>query len=125
MGMKELTNFGMKNSLTLPSLANKYFNSLRNEDDERNYTFTELFMRNYVRKAIKGGRCNAFNQHYISEISDEVFNIISKELNVNGNICDILEKYFEVLSKFEKQNAKKFDSKYDDYRDIDQKEKTE
>ena len=48
-------------------------------------------MRNFVRKAFKGGRCTAFNQHYISEISDEVFNFISKELNVNGNVCEILE----------------------------------
>ena len=62
-------------------------------------------MRNFVRKAIKGGRCNAFNQHYKSEISDEVFNIISKELNVDGNVCKILEKYFEFLNKHE--NIKK------------------
>ena len=82
-------------------------------------------MRNFVRKAIKGGRCNAFNQHYKSESSDEVFNIISEELNVNGNICDILEKYFGFLNKYEKQYATEFDSKYDDYRDIDQKEKTD
>ena len=34
MGMEELTEFGMKNSLTSPSLANKYFNSLRDENDE-------------------------------------------------------------------------------------------
>ena len=80
-------------------------------------------MRNSVRKAIKGGRCNAFNQHYNSEISDEMFNIISKVLNVNGNICEILEKYFKFLNKYEKQCAKGFDSKYDDCRDIDQKEK--
>ena len=46
-----------------------------------------------------------------------------KELNVNGNICEILEKYFEFLNKHEKQYEKEFDSKYDDYRDIDQKEK--
>ena len=123
MGMEELTGFGMKNSLTLPSLANKYFNSLREENDDPIYTYTDPFMRNFVRKAIKGGRCNAFNQHYKSEISDEVFNIISKELNVNGNICEILEKYFEFLNKYEKQYAKEFDSKYEDYRDIDQKEK--
>ena len=123
MGMEELTDFGMKNSLTLPSLANKYFNSLRDENDEPIYTYTDPFMRNFVRKAIKGGRCNAFNQYYKSEISDEVFNIISKELNVNGNICEILEKYFELLNKYEKQYAKEFDSKYNDYRDIDQKEK--
>ena len=94
IGMEELTGFGMKNSLTLPSLANKYFNSLRDENDEPIYTYTDPFMRNFVREAIKGGRCNAFNQHYKSESSDEVFNIISKELNVNGNICENLEKYF-------------------------------
>ena len=82
-------------------------------------------MRNFVRKSIKGGRCNAFNQHYKSEISDEVFNNFSKELNVNGNVCDILEKYSEFLNKYEKQYTKEFDSKYDDYRDIDRKEKTD
>ena len=74
-------------------------------------------------KQLKGGRCSVFNQHYKSEISDEVFNIISKELNVSGNICEILEKYFEFLSKYEKQYTKEFDSKFDDYRDSDQKEK--
>ena len=52
-GMEELTNFGMKNSLTLPSLANKYFNSLRDENDEPIYTYTDPFMRNFVRKSIK------------------------------------------------------------------------
>ena len=123
MGMEEITGFGIKNSLTLPSLANKYFNSLRDENDEPIYIYTDPFMRNFVRKSIKGGRCNAFNQHYKCEISDEVFNIISKELNVNGNICEILEKYFKFLNKYEKQIAKELDSKYDDYRDIDQKKK--
>ena len=95
MSMEELTGFAMKNSLTLPSLAKKYFKSLRDENDEPIYTYTDPFIRNFVRKAIKGGRPNAFNQHYKCEISDEVFNIISKELNVDGNECDILEKYFE------------------------------
>ena len=125
MGMEELTEFGIKNSLSLPSLANIHFNSLRNENDEPIYTYTDPFMRNFVCKAIKGGRCNAFNQHYKSEISDEVFNIISKELNVNGNICDLLEKYLKFLSKYEKQYGKEFDSRYDDYRDINEKEKTD
>ena len=123
MGMEELTGFGMKNSLTLPSLSNKYFNSLRDENDEPIYIFTVPFMRNFVRKAIKGGRCNAFKQHYKSEISDEVFNSILKELNVSGNVCEILEKYFQLLNKYEKQYTKEFDSKYDVYRNFDQKEK--
>ena len=121
MGMEELTIFGMENSLTLPSLANNYFNSLRDENDEPIYTYTDPIMRNFVRNATKGGGCNAFNQHYESEFSDEVFNIILKELNVNGNICDLLEKYFNFLNKHEEQYGKEFDAKYDDYRDFDQK----
>ena len=64
MGMEKLTNFGMKNSITLPSLANNYFNSLRDENDEPIYTYNDPFMRNFVRESIEGGRCNAFNQHY-------------------------------------------------------------
>ena len=87
---------------------------MRDEDDEPIYTYSDPFIKNFVRKAIKGGRCNAFNQHYKSEISDEVFDIISTELNFNGNICDVLEKYFEFLNKYEKQCAKEFNSKYDD-----------
>ena len=47
MGMEEITGFGMKNSLTLPSLANKYLNSLRDENDEPIYTYTDPFLRNF------------------------------------------------------------------------------
>ena len=125
MGMEELTNFGMKNSLTLPSLANKYFRSLGDEKDEPIYTYTDPFMRNFVRQSIKGGRCKAFNQHYKSEISEEVFNVFSKELDISGNKGEISEKYSKFLNKDEKQYAIEFDSKYDDYTDIIQKEKND
>ena len=96
-GMEKLTGFGMKNSLTLPSLANKFFNSLRDESDEPIYTYNDENMRHFVRQSIKGGRCSALNQYYKSNISNEVFNIISKELKVNDidNICEIINKYFE------------------------------
>ena len=49
MGMEEITNFGMKNSVTLPSLANKYLNSLRDENDEPIYTYSDPFMRNFCK----------------------------------------------------------------------------
>ena len=93
--MEELTGFGLKNSLTLPSSANKYFISLRDENDEPIYTYNDEFIRHFVRQSVKGGRCSALNQYYKSTIADEVYNIISKELVVNGNICEILDKYFE------------------------------
>ena len=37
-GMEEFTGFGMKTSITLPSLTNIYFYSLRDENDESIYT---------------------------------------------------------------------------------------
>ena len=63
----------MKNSLTLPSLAKKYFNCSRDENDEDIDTNTDTFMRNFVRNSIKRGRCNSCNQRYKYQISFEVF----------------------------------------------------
>ena len=125
--MEELTGFGMKNSLTLPSLANKYFNSLRDESDEPIYTYNDEFMRHFVRKSIKGGRCSALNQYYRSNISQEVFNYISKELNVNGkdNACEILNKYFEHTNEQRKIIEDEYDSKFNDYRDNDEEVRIE
>ena len=60
--MEELNGFGMKNNLILSSLANKDFNSLRDENDETIYIYTDYFMRNFVRNSIKGDRCIAFFQ---------------------------------------------------------------
>ena len=95
--MEELTGLGMKNSLTSPSLANKYFNSLRDESDEPIYNYNDEFMRHFIRQSIKKGRCSALNQFYKSNISGKVFNIVSKELGVNDNdnVCEIIDKYFE------------------------------
>ena len=123
MGMEELTNFGMKSSLTFPSLANKCFNSLSDENDEPIYAYTDPFIKKFARDSSKSGRCNAFTQHCKSELSDEVFNIFSRNLNIIRNICKLLETYSEFLNKNEKLYAKEFVSKYEDYKDINQQEK--
>ena len=99
--IEELTGFEERNSLTLQSLANKFFNSLRNEN-EPIYTHNDEFMRHLFRQSIKGGRCSGVNEYYKSSISDEVFNIMSQELGVDGNICEILDKYFEYTNKRKK-----------------------
>ena len=41
--MEDLTNFGMKNSSTLPGSANKIFISLRDENDEPIYLYGSLY----------------------------------------------------------------------------------
>ena len=52
--MEELRGFGMKNSSTLLSLANKSFDSLIDENDEPIYTYSDEIMRHFVRQSIKG-----------------------------------------------------------------------
>ena len=73
--LEKLTEFSIKNSLVLPSIANKYFNSLRDENDEPIYTYTNPFRRNFVRNSIEGDRCAALNQYYNSSVSAELFNV--------------------------------------------------
>ena len=72
---------------------------------------------------MKRRRSNSFTQQCKYKISDDVFKIISKELDTVGNICEISEKFFEFLSKHEKLYAKEFDSNFKDYRDINPKGK--
>ena len=76
--MEEITGFDMKNSLTLPSLAKKCFNSLLDENDESIYTYTDQFTKIFVQNSNKRRICNAFNHHYKSAISDEVSRIFQK-----------------------------------------------
>ena len=45
---------------------------------------------------------------------------MSKELGVNSNICEILEKYFEYTKKTWKILENEFDSQFENYRDINQ-----
>ena len=59
-------------------------------------------MRRFVGQSLKRGRCSTLNQFYKSTISDEVFNNSSKELNVFGDVCEILDKYFGYTNKHRK-----------------------
>ena len=52
-------------------------------------------MRWFVLQSIKGGRVCAFNQYYKLKNCDDILKIISKVLNVNGNIYDIMEEYLK------------------------------
>ena len=49
---------------------------------------------------------------------------MSRELNVNGNICEILETNFEYTNKHKEILEDEYDSRIEDYRDTDQEERT-
>ena len=114
----------MENLLTLPSLANKYFNSLGDENDEPIYTYNDEYIRGLVRQSLKRCRCSNFNQKYKSIISDDVFNIISTELNNNGNVCEFFGKYCEDMNKPRKILEEEHDSQFENYRDNFEDDKT-
>ena len=81
-------------------------------------------MSHSVGQSIKGGRCSALNQYYKPTISDEVFKIVSKALNVIVNVCGIIDNFFEYLNKRRKILENDYDSKYKDFRDSDQEGRT-
>ena len=49
-------------------------------------------MKQFVKEIKKGDRRGSLNHLYEPTISDEVFEIVSKEWNVNGNVCEVLDK---------------------------------
>ena len=57
-------------------------------------------MRYFVRQSIKGGKVCSFNQKYKSKTCNDILRIISEELNVRGNIYDVIEAYFEYKNKY-------------------------
>ena len=81
-------------------------------------------MRHFVIQSIKGGRCGSYNQYYKSTDSDEVFNNISKELNVIGKVCEIIDKDFEYTNKSRKTLENEYDWQFNGYGDINQEERS-
>ena len=123
--MEEITGFSMKDSLSLPGLGWKYFNSLRTEEDEPIYTYNDKYMRWFVRQSIKGGRVCSFNQYYKSKHCDDILKIINKELAVKGTVYDTIEAYMEYKNKHFKIFEIEYEDQFDDYGDenVEEKEK--
>ena len=123
--MEKNTGFSMKDCSSLPGLGWKYFNSLRTEEDEPIYTYNDKYMRWFVRQSVKGGRVCAFNQYYKSNHFEDIKNIISKFLNVKGDIYEIFEEYLKYKKKHYDIFEKEYEDQFDDYRNenADDKEK--
>ena len=123
--MREITDFSMKDCLRLPGLGLKYFNSLRTEEDEPIYTYNDKCIRWFVRQAAYGGRVCALNQYYKSNIYDDILNIISKELKIEGNTYEKIEAYMKYKNEHFENFEKEYEDQFNDYRNenIEQKEK--
>ena len=120
MEMQKMSGFGIKDCLTEASLGWKCFGTY-NKDREF-YTFNDKYVRDFIRKSIKGGRVCALNRYFESNQCEEILNTIKKHLKINDNesskIIDEYSKYNNIKRdgfKLEFQNGEK------DYRKTKQK----
>ena len=112
----------MKDCPSAPGLGWKYFNSMRDENNETIYSYNDKHMRWFARQSIKGGRVCAFNHYYRSKICHDVLKILSEELKVKGNVYESIEAYIEYKNKHLKIIKEEYESKFDEYRKIDEAE---
>ena len=75
--------FGMKHSLSHPTLGRKKFTSTRLKDDESIYIYTEKYIHHLLRQPMKGGEVGGSKQNYTSDNSNNTFINFRKELNVD------------------------------------------
>ena len=105
--MEEITGFGMKNKITLPSLGWKQFNRLRDERVERIHTKKDNIMWWLVRQITKAGSINAFKQYNKSKIAENFLADSSEELNVRVGACEVNDAYVEYVNENKKKQFKK------------------
>ena len=118
--------FGKRNlicneKLFLVFLVPIFCSSLKNEDDEPLYTYTDIYLRHFFRNS-KGGEVGTVNLGYQREISYNKFDFIKEELFFNGKIFDIVEekdkikKIVTIYSRYVTQAISLFETKIDEKR---------
>ena len=109
--------------MSLPGLGWRYFKSFRTEEDEPIHSYKDNYKKWFVRQSFFGGRVCAYKQKYKSKSCDDISKIITDQLNVKGNIDDILEAYLNYKLKHFKIFGKENENQFTDYRDEDEEEK--
>ena len=120
MEMQKMSGFGIKDCLTEASLGWKCFGTF-NKDREF-YTFNDKYVRDFIRKSIKGGRVGNFNRYFESNQCEEILNIIKKFLKINSiEISNIIDEYLKFINIKREEFELKFVKEEKDYRKIKQK----
>ena len=121
MEMQKMTGFGIKDCLTEASLGWKCFGTYNK--DRVFYTFNDKYVRDFIRKSIKGGRVGAFNRYFESNQCEEMLNIIKKHLKIKDNeISIIIDKYLKYINTKRDEFKLEFENGENDYRKINTKE---
>ena len=76
MEMQIMSGFGIEDCLTEPIQGWKCFGT--DNKDQEFYTFNDKYVRDFIRKSIKGERVAAFNRYFESNQCEEILKIILK-----------------------------------------------
>ena len=121
MEMQKMTGFGIKDCLTEASLGWKCFGKY-NKNKEF-YTFNDKYVRDFIRKSIKGGRCASFIRYFESNQCENILNTTKKHLKINDNeISNIIDKYLKYINTKRDEYTLDFENGEKDYRKINKKE---
>ena len=121
MEMQNKTGFGIKDCLTEASLGWKGFGTY-NKDREF-YTFNDKYVRDFIRRSRKGGRCGAFIRYFESNQCEEILNTIKKHLKTTDNeISNVIDEYLNYISSKRKEYTLEFENGEKNYRKINKKE---
>ena len=118
--MQEGTGFGLKGCSSLPGLGWKYFNNLREKNDEPSYTFNHKYKRWFVRQSIKRRLVCAYKQDNSSKSCDKPLMCSAKEIkNVfeSSTTYSIFEKFFKYRDRYKKISEREYITQFQDYRD--------
>ena len=120
METEKISGFGIKDCLTEASLGWKCFGTY-NKDREF-YTFNDKYVRDFIRKSIKGGRVGAYNRYFESNQCEEILNTIKKHLKMNDNeISNIVDEYLKYNNTKRNEFKLEFENNEEDYRKINKK----
>ena len=119
--MQKMSGFGIKDCLTEASLGWKCIGKY-NKNKEF-YTFNDKYVRSFIRKSIKGGRCGAFIRYFESNQFDGIMSTIQKRLRINDNeISNIIDEYLKYINTKRDEYTLEFENGEKDYRKINKKE---
>ena len=122
--MQRLTEKRIRKILTETSLGWKCF-VLYNTDREI-YSFKNKFLRDFIRKSIKGGTVRALKRYFESILFDEKLLTIRKHLNLyDDNISIVTENYIDNIGKNETKYQTMSIGNENIYRKIDEKKMEE
>ena len=121
MEMQKMSGFGIKDCLTEASLGWKCFGKY-NKDREF-YNFNNKYVRDFIRKSIKGGRVCAFVRYFESKQCEQILNTIKNHLKIKDNeISKIIDNYLKYINIKRDEFKLEFENGEKDYRKINKKE---